>query len=165
MSDESLNGLGNYQRAVSHMLRDVARESDNLENDDDFEDFRYELADHYRNINLLTQEIEHHKKTISLHEEPSITHSATEGISSSPQPSPKIAYDEEDHDNDASATNPLLLADYVLIALEDGTKLLDDPFESVEVLSIVHVNSFPLSPPTFLFEVGGKKRRYLQLLT
>jgi len=39
------------------MLSDAAKESDNWELDDDFVNFRYELADHKSAIKMLTQEI------------------------------------------------------------------------------------------------------------
>jgi len=62
----NINSLGVCKRARAHLLRDLAKESDNWENDDEYLDDRHELAMYDFEISLLTQRIERYELSLSL---------------------------------------------------------------------------------------------------
>jgi len=61
----NINSLGVCKRARAHLLRDLAKESDNWENDDECLDDRHELAMYDFEISLLTQQIERYELSLS----------------------------------------------------------------------------------------------------
>jgi len=81
---KNINSLGFSERARAHLLRDLAKESDIWENDDDCLKERYELATYDFEISLYTQ------KELSLRD--SLERPAeVEEIANIPQPSPPMA--------------------------------------------------------------------------
>jgi len=61
----NINSLGFYERARAHLVRDLAKESDNWENDDDYLDDRNELAVYDFRISLLNQRIERYELSLT----------------------------------------------------------------------------------------------------
>jgi len=62
----NINSLGFSKRARAHLLRDLDKESDNWENDDDYLDDRNELATYDFEISLSIQRIERYELYLSL---------------------------------------------------------------------------------------------------
>ena len=87
----NINSLGFFTRARAHLLRDLNKESDNWENDDDFLEARNELAGYNSEISLLNRRIESYELALSL-----IVPSAQSENVNIPQPSPLIPIVEAD---------------------------------------------------------------------
>jgi len=82
----NINSLGFSTRAWAHLLRNLAKESDNWENDDDYSEGRYELAIYESEISLYTQKIELYERALSLYVNPQRYQRRWRNSSISPSP-------------------------------------------------------------------------------